>query len=420
MKHWKVLGNICMWARNIIGSLDFLKASRLAETQFIRRRKLPFEYLILYLLSNQKTSMQTGLNIFWEKMGWSELPCSRQAFSKKRQQVNPEGIRFLLRGIARVFYEKANYHKWNGHLLLAVDGSRYNLPETEETRNYYGVQITKADAQVQGLGSNLYDVLNGVIVDSSLNPCKSNERELLLEHLDIAEELHTIQEKVTIILDRGYPSAQVIDAFEKRGLYYVMRCSADFIRGMRWHGNDCIVSHKFTRSKITVKLRMLHIPLGNSEEILLTNIFDRKLGIEDFRELYHLRWNIETSYRTEKNFLEIENFSGATLVSIQQDYYATGFLYTLAQVIRFEMGEDFDKLHNHAENKLKYQQNLAQTIDALKENVVKMIYEPSFLRGVEMYRIRRNLLRATSAIQPWRSFQRRKKHKSVKFSKQYK
>lgn len=379
------------------------------------------EYLVLYLLSNQKTSLQTGLDTFWEKMEWTDLPCSRQAFSKRRQDVDPNGILYLLRGLSIQFYENADYRTWNGKRLLAVDGSRYNLPCTEATQNTYGTQISQGEPQVQGLGSNLYDVLNGFILDSSLNPCKSNERKLFLAHLDYLQELHIPEYGAVLLLDRGYPSAELIHELEERKLHYVMRCSSEFIRSMTWNGNDCIVTHHFSkRKKEIAKFRMIHLPLGDSEEILITNLYDPTLGEDDFRELYHMRWGIESSYRTEKTFLSIENFSGETLIAIQQDYYATGFLFNMAQAIRFDMREDFDKAHNNGTNTLKYQQNLNRTIDELKKHVVKMIYSPLFFKGLELLRIRRNLLRATCAIQPGRSYPRKRKHKTSKFSKQYK
>jgi IS4 transposase len=58
-------------------------------------------------------------------------------------------------------------------------------------------------------------------------------------------------------------------------------------------------------------------------EVLITNMMDcEAYEVDLFKELYYLRWGIEENYKRLKQWVEIENFSGKSVVSIQQDFYA--------------------------------------------------------------------------------------------------
>ncbi len=48
-----------------------------------------------------------------------------------------------------------------------------------------------------------------------------------------------------------------------------------------------------------------------------------------FRELYSLRWEIESKYRELKNCLEIENFNSLKPTCIKKEFYIEMFLYNL-------------------------------------------------------------------------------------------
>jgi IS4 transposase len=50
---------------------------------------------------------------------------------------------------------------------------------------------------------------------------------------------------------------------------------------------------------------------------LITNRGAEVLRHEDFKELYHLRWGIETKYQMMKQRLELENFSGRLVDNIK-------------------------------------------------------------------------------------------------------
>ena len=71
------------------------------------------------------------------------------------------------------------------------------------------------------------------------------------------------------------------------------------------------ITHRIIRFKLN----------DNSEELLITNIYDTQFTVEDFKTLYHFRWPIETKYDELKNKFQLEKFTGKTLNSVYQDFY---------------------------------------------------------------------------------------------------
>ncbi len=405
---------ICAKIGEIINSTAFLNKSRVSNKYFTRKRKLGFAEIFVYILSNPKLSLQTGINHFLDIMGLDEMSYSAQAFSKRRQYIKPEAFKELVVITAKEFYETNEYKTWNGYLLTAIDGSKYNLPCNEKTEAEFDVQITKGEPQVQALGSCLYDVINGITIDAELVSCKGNERELAVNHIQALKDIKKPENGCIITFDRGYPSEKLISELEKNNIKYVMRCCNNFLPEFNVEKNDYVVTHKFKYSAQKHTFRILKVELKNETEYLITNLLD-SFELNDFKELYQCRWGIETHYRTLKSFMEIENFSAVTPIAIKQDYYATLFLANLAAFIVYDMQDDFKEFHSKSTNKLQYRQNVCKTINELKTNVVKMILDPAFL-NMHMIKIQTRLLRAVTAIRPNRSFLRKKKHREADFS----
>lgn len=73
-----------------------------------------------------------------------------------------------------------------------------------------------------------------------------------------------------------------------------------------------------------IKIRVIEVTLDDgSKEYLATNVFDTSLNADDFKELYFLRWPVESKYHELKATLNIEEFNGATSISIQQEFNST-------------------------------------------------------------------------------------------------
>lgn len=86
-----------------------------------------------------------------------------------------------------------------------------------------------------------------------------------------------------------------------------------------------------------VPIRVLEIPLDDgTKEYLATNLFDPAVTKDMFRELYFYRWPVELKYKELKSRFAMEEFSGATAVSIQQEFYINMLLSNLASLIKMK------------------------------------------------------------------------------------
>lgn len=377
---------------------------------------MSFTDYIFAIIGSTKNSLQSGINAFFDAQNKSHMEYTKQAFSKGRQRIKPEAFLELFQATVDKFYEKADCTDWRGYHLLGIDGTRLNLPCTKELREIYGEQTSQGAPQVQALVSCLYDLLNGMLVDVRIAGCRSSERDAAQDMIE-QFDAERIADPV-FIMDRGYPSAALIDSIVRSGHKFIMRCSTEFIKGMELPKEDNTLEHQFAKLRHPVKIRVVKVQLSEDNiEYLATNIFEKDISAEDFRYLYHLRWGIETKYNDIKNKLEIENFTGYSPDAVLQDFYATLFLANLAGALEYDLHEEIEAAHNKPENKYEYRMNMNRTISELKVNVVEMIVTDSKLKRAKLFhKIQRRLMDAVIPVRPNRNNAREKKHTASKYS----
>jgi hypothetical protein len=85
----------------------------------------------------------------------------------------------------------------------------------------------------------------------------------------------------------------------------------------------------------TIDVRLIKVILDDGTiEVLATNLFDKEDHPQKiFKELYFMRWGIETNFNIIKNQLQLEAFSGQRVTTIMQDFYITFFLSNLQAII---------------------------------------------------------------------------------------
>ena len=415
MKSARLYTEIVRYIHSIIYSDEYLHRSVMRRADFSRRRKLGFTDYVYLTVQNMKTSLQAGLNAFIKKRKNNKIEYSKQAFSKGRQRIRPEAFQELYQAVVMKLYEKAGIHSWKGYQLFGIDGTRLNLPCTEELAQLYGAQVSQGAPQVQALVSCVYDLLNGIIVDTRFAHCKSSERDAAKDMITSFQLAQA--ENPVFVMDRGYPSAELIDAIINAEHKFIMRCPTEFLRGMKLPKMDNTLEHKFAKLKHSLKVRVVKIqlPSGNIE-YLITNILDSQITIDDFKWAYEKRWGIETKYNDVKNKLEIECFTGYSPVAILQDFYATMFLANLEGVLEYDLHEEIEAAHFSPENIHTYKMNITMAISELKGSVVEMLSTTSRLRRERLYiEMAFRLKKAVLPDRRNRSEKREKKHKSMKY-----
>jgi len=336
-------------SRELIRSEELKSRHRVREEDFSRVRCLTFPLLLTVILRKSVKSLQLVLNELTQELGRS--PVSHSALSKARSRLkHTVFIELNQKAIVEVFYEEDSYKKYKGFRLLGIDGSKIRLPDTKEMVAEFGSisfnagQGTPEVSHAYGFASVLYDVLNGVAVDSVLGHGRSYEVDLALKHLT-----HT-QTNDLLLCDRGYPSYRFLATLCQMQRQFVIRCSAASFAPARamlkGQGKDSQVVELKVHSSQQAPMKRLGLPTSiwvrfvrvtlktGENEVLVTTLLDEQsYPTADFREIYHLRWGVEGFYSILKTRLELENFSGRSPESVYQDFYATVYLTGLESVL---------------------------------------------------------------------------------------
>jgi len=411
------------WANAVLHDYLFKVDARMRAEDFSRKGKLGFAETCFIILRASKRSLQAAIYTFLNESKSDLDHYSKQAFSQRRQFIKPEAFLALFRGITEDYYTDPAmrpkvFRGWN---VFAIDGTAYNLPNTPELKERYGVQLSSGEAQVQAKGSCLYDILNNLLIDVKMLPIKTSEREIAREHLNYLHEIKP--ENNLVLLDRGYPSSELIQDFEQKGVSYLMRYDkASFFSELRTlTGADQILelekTPRKTKETIPIKLRVIQFSLDSGAmETLITNVLDSDFTVDDFKYLYHLRWGIEEKYDEIKNKLTIEAFSGQTPVAVLQDFYATMFLSNLTAFAEMDCEEALALANDTLNRKHEYQINRTMAVASVKDALIQLAMETNPIKRERLLRrLRKRLLANLVPIRPGRSAPRQRKHHALKF-----
>ena len=181
---------------------------KISEKYFTRQRKQSFPCTLIFMINFLTKSLSSEIDSFIsfirQNIKEIEIRCfTKSAFVQCRKKIKPDVFKYLSDNLIEEFYadNDESIKLWNGFRLLAVDGSRLTLPDTQELEVIYGRTKNQSDTGVvQARISVLYDVLNKFAIDGSLSVLSMGEGVLALNHLSFSKPGDLI------IYDRGYPS----------------------------------------------------------------------------------------------------------------------------------------------------------------------------------------------------------------------
>jgi hypothetical protein len=167
-------------------------------------------------------------------------------------------------------------------------------------------------------------------------------------------------------------------------------------------------------TRTLVKIRLVKILLDTGEtEVLVTNLYDTDNNTkEDLKEVYHLRWGIETYYGYMKEELQLGQFSGIRQICIEQDFAANLFLFNLQSLIEKQTEPYLEAICR--KRKYRYKINKNSSWASLKNRVVNLfLHEDSRIILVELEKLFENYL---EPIIPGRKYPRiKKRNPNVKY-----
>lgn len=287
------------------------------------------------------------------------------AFVQQREKILPEALEYLFHKFTST---SINPNYYDGYRMLAVDGSdlciAHNPKDTESyfhaTENTKGFNLLHLNA--------MYDLYSRVYVDAIVQPGKKkNKFQALTDMVDRSD----IKDKTILIADRGYESYNVFEHIAKKGWKYVIRVkdinSNGITSGLSLPDEkefDMKYSILLTRRQtkeikanpekykfMPANQNFDYLPVGdkgnyqmnfrivrfaiaeNAYEVIITNLPKDEFPPEAIKEIYHMRWGIETSFRELKYAIGLTNFHSKKVPYIIQEIFARLTMYNFCEII---------------------------------------------------------------------------------------
>ena len=358
--------------RTLIESEAFKEQNRKTDQAFTRMRKLTFPRMIVLIIQKSVKSLQLRLNEILSYLGSQTV--SNSAFTQARANLKHTALISLNDLMLKIWYEDDDYQRYRGFRLLAVDGSKVRLPEGPQIKGEFGaIHYSNQKEEVNGEHnysqvSVLYDLLNRLTLTAELAKARAYEVDLAIKHLTYT------QAGDLILGDRNYATYRFLKELES--IDFVIRCSASSFKVARemlqGQGADSqVIDLAVNRDKF-LKVRFVRVTLSTGEdEVLVTSLIEESTyPTEMFKELYHLRWGVETFYSLLKTRLELEHFSGKTVESLYQDFYAAVYLTGLESVLTKETNHAL-KTKNTSINPQQVNHNVS--FHALKSEALNLL-----------------------------------------------
>ena len=402
---------------------------RCPEKDFTRNRKLPFEKLLTLLVKMGGHSLRDEM---LDCLDFKATPATVSALVQQRCKLLPEALEYLF----REFTDRCHKPKlYKGYRLLAVDGSdlQFTANPNDPLSYFPGVNGQKPYSFLHL--NALYDLNSNLYLDAVVQKRRAaNENAALVSMVDRSE----ISGPVILTADRGYESYNTLEHIRKKGWHFLIRLreSKGIISSLSLpEGDFDMPVQLFLTRKQTKKLKELqkefpgkyrflptnanfdYLPWGtdglypfsfrivrfkiseDSTETLITNLDKDSFPAEELKRLYHLRWDIETSFRHLKYTIGLSLFQSKKVEYITQEIFARLTMYNFCELITSHV------IIQNKRRKYVYQTNFAAAVHICRQ----------FLRGaVSPPKVEALIEQQVVPIRPGRSTPR--KAKNIKFN----
>lgn len=122
-------------------------------------------------------------------------------------------------------------------------------------------------------------------------------------------------------------------------------------------------------------------------EYLLTNIKEDIIAPKEVKETYFKRWQIEIGYDILKNKLHLENFTGKTKITIEQDFYAPIYTFNVLQDIKNTNTRKIQEKQLNKNLKYKYKVNINILAGWLKNILIAIMFTEDGNEQEKLYNI---------------------------------
>ena len=374
---------------------------------FARNRQMSFTDLINFLLYPRSKSTDIELLEYSHLIGKPNV--NKSDFSRRRRYVPAAYLKDLNRSAVAAVYRKCAVNTWKGHLLLAGDGTTYSLPNTPAIRlRYLQGRRTGRGEQALGRGIVLKDVLNDVVVASNMECYGKDEIRLLRDELEnLPPEVMRLMP--TVFIDRKFCAYTLIARMMQLNIGFIIRVKSrfnsevdEFISSGKKVAQVDLHPASTTSKKLnrlygksdysTFRVSLVRLP---GDVIVMTSL-DGSLFSGTATDIYHARWNDETTIGFFKNCLQVEIFSGISDNAIQQDFHAKTILYNVLSALCQQAA-----MMRHDDADRRINRNVALGI--LKLNAILALTGKNKANNTNLLFVLNEIMRFTTPIKKHRS-----------------
>ena len=411
----------------VLQSPDFQARHRQHPQDFTRQRRLTFVIVVCVLLNLLKRAIQDELDEFFKVLGDAPFALrhvTKSAFCQARLKLRYEAVVELDRVQVCYFYEQLQPNRWQGFRLLALDGSMSELPAAPALGDHFGVWHPAAGGSCpKARLSQLFDPLNRVTVDALILPKAIGERE--------AAALHCahLQPNDLVLLDRGYPAFWLMALIRSKDAHFCIRFT---VAG--WQIVETFLATGLREQIVTLAppaaarrdcqtrglpltpltLRLVRIELdGGTVEVLGTSLLDQDTyPYVLFKNLYHHRWPVEEDHKVMKHRVQVENWSGTSVLAIYQDFHAKVFTKNLTAILAHPVTTQLAVACQDTQH--VYRPNMTHALSKMKDTVVLLLNRTTIVPVLKnLWLLISNTL---EPVRPNRSYPRKKRVKPRKFA----
>ena len=342
---------------------------------FTRNRRLPFNDLILLMMSMEQSSIGGEIHRFFNthypKKSLQSMPTA-SAFIRQRAKLKDTFFLDLLKRFNEPFpFRKTKF----GLHLLACDGTDLNIPADEDPDTFIPFNSNNG-GYYQFHTTAFLDLLERRYSDAVIQPrALVNENDAFVTLVN----RNSISGPCLFIADRGFDAFNSMAAVAEKKQFFLFRLKepdskvSPFRHLVRSDKAEDIIDSEFFLSRSTIPLRsfppqqcrklranhrfdfippddmtsvfrlpfrFVYITLDNgTREYLITNLPKSYCTLSDFKELYRLRWGIETSFLFLKHNLCLDTPHSIRRDFLRQEIFVKLLMYNFCSLLASTAGE---------------------------------------------------------------------------------
>lgn len=349
-----------------------------SPTDFTRKRKLDPETLIKTTLNMQGNSLNAEL---YDAFPDIDKRMTASAYEQAKSKLSPQVFEDIFHQYNKTMENPKTLDLARSYRVYAIDGCTFSVPHAKGSEFAIDKSQWKAALKSKETGVPLrnlamlhanmtYDIMNRTYQDCIIQTMgTANERDAAI---DMVKSLDNTNPFI-VIMDRGYSGFNMFETFNRiPNAHYIIRVKAgDILEIRELPDQECDVdidfrittsNHTYTQvhksdpylhlvntmgkshtkkySKnthyarwdfeqfCTVKVRVVKFRINDPSsgkeqwEVLVTNLNRFEFPVSRMKDMYHMRWDIETSFRELKYALGAISFHSKKPDFIRMELFA--------------------------------------------------------------------------------------------------